>query len=1080
MEIINNQDKFLIDDLKQNIYNGSKIKIAASCFSIYAFAELKKQFNDIEEMQFIFSSPAFEEGITDSLKKESKEFFMPNECRESALYGTEFELRLRNKLTQKAIAYECAEWIKKKVKFKSNTTGASMPKFIGIDSEKGKISYMPIEGFTTVELGTAKDNSIFTVIQKNDDVQQSKYIFSKFDELWHDKDKLKTVTDNIISFLSSAYKDNTPEFLYFIVLYNIFTEFLTDINEDFIPNEATGFKNSKIWNKIYNFQKDGAVGVINKLEKYNGCILSDSVGLGKTFTALAVMKYYSCRNRNILVLCPKKLSENWNQYKGNVRTNIFLDDRIRFDVLFHTDLSRKSGYSNGINLATFNWDNYDLVVIDESHNFRNAEDYEGKETRYNFLMNKVMKSGVNTKVLMLSATPVNNRYNDLKNQLMLAYCGDIKEFNTKIETKKSIDSVFRNAQKEFNLWSKQPAEKRKTQDLLDRLDMDFSILLDKVTIARSRKHITKFYDTKDIGEFPTRKKPLSLHCDLSNKTNIIELKEIYKSLISMNMSVYAPVSYILSSKLEKYEQIFDIRTESGGKLKRSGREKSIQRLMTINMLKRLESCVDSFRITINKVLNSNNEILSIINSYKAKGYPKYLEKKLSDYKEIDYEDENIDIEETGKINLEDMDLLSWERDIRDDISILTYLFQEMNKIKPEDDEKLNVLKRLIDDKIRNPFNEGNKKLLIFSAFADTVNYLYKNLNGYIKDKYGLNTAKVQGGDSNKSTISGPYKMDRLLTLFSPLSKEKNLTMPHERETIDVLIGTDCISEGQNLQDCDICINYDIHWNPVRIVQRYGRIDRIGSRNKYIQLVNFWPNITLDDYIKLNSRVHSRMAIVDATATGDDNPIAEEQSELDYRKIQLQKLQDGELQDLEDVDGSITITDLGLNEFRMDLLELLKVYPDPKRSPKGMYAVVKEDKERNIEPGVIYILKNYNRDIDIKKQNRLHPYYLVYIKDNGEIKTNHLEVKQILDIMRFSSKNVKEPYIDLCAQINKETNDGVSMQKYSYLLEKAVGSIIELKEQKDIDSLFSAGGTSMLTGDISGINDFELIAFFIVR
>ncbi|MDU5262300.1 MAG: SNF2-related protein, partial [Clostridium celatum] len=589
MELINNQNKLLGDDIKKELNNGGKLKVAASCFSIYAFDALKEQLNDIEEFKFIFSSPTFiEEKIADKIKKESREFYIPHEVRENLLYGTPFELKLKNKLTQKAIAKECAEWIKKKVKFKSNITNSSMPNFITINKENEAITYMPVNTFTTSELGYEKDNSIFQAITKINENSTSSMFLKQFDDMWNDPYKFEDVTEKIIEYISSAYKENSPQFIYFIILYNIFSEFLDDLSEDFMPNDLTGFKDTIIWNKLYNYQKDAAIGVINKLEKYNGCILADSVGLGKTFTALAVMKYYDLKNKSILVLCPKKLGDNWNRYVGQKKTNIFYKDKIRFDVLYHTDLGRKSGKSNGHKLEEIYWENYDVIVIDESHNFRIDRLYKDKETRYQFLLNKVMKPGVKTKVLMLSATPVNNKFKDLQNQLALAYGDDLEDFESKLDTNNSIRQIFLRAQKVFEEWRDTPIEKRKAKDLLDNLDIDFSILLDSVTIARSRKHIVKYYDTKDIGKFPKRLTPKSYYCNLTDRDDVIGYDDIYDKITSMTLGIYAPMSYVLPSRIDYYRGIYDTQIEGRGSLLQATREKSLQKLMSIMMLKRLE------------------------------------------------------------------------------------------------------------------------------------------------------------------------------------------------------------------------------------------------------------------------------------------------------------------------------------------------------------------------------------------------------------------------------------------------------------------------------------------------------------
>ena len=1087
MELIDNKSKLLGDDLQKEITHGAKLKMVASYFSIYAFEALKEELSSIEDLEFIFPSPTFvNKGIKDNIKKETREYYIPQRMMEHSLYGTEFEIRLRNQLTQKVIAKECAEWIRKKVRFKSNITENELQNFIYLENEDKKVTYTPIKGFTSVDLGYEKNNMLYQGIIKNDDPSYAKFFFNQFKNVWNDDNKVEDVTQAIVDYISSAYVDNSPEFIYFVTLYNIFSEFLDDImSEDFMPNEGTGFKNSLVWQKLYHFQRDGAVGVIQKLEKYNGCILADSVGLGKTFTALAVMKYYASKNKDILVLTPKKLANNWNKYRDNVRTNLFYKDRIHFDVLYHTDLGRKKGFSNGHDLSQFNWDNYDLIVIDESHNFRNANSFRNRETRYDFLLEKVLKSGVKTKVLMLSATPVNNRFADLKNQLALAYGDDYATFNERLETSKTVEVVLANAQKAFNEWSKLPREERKAADLMSMIDIDFSILLDNVTIARSRKHITKYYDTSEIGKFPTRRKPISYYCDIAEKEDTLEYNDIFNTLMGLNMGVYAPMNYVLPSRLAKYEEMYDTKI-GASTLKQSNREKSLQRLMTINMLKRLESCVDSFRITVNKVKEVNlNTYNSILEYEKNRFVSKQME--FSQISEDDFDNDDFDLTSDStlgkvKIDFADMDLRSWKDDLKKDIDTLEILHDIMAFVTPEKDLKLQKLIEVIENKVENPFNAGNRKVIIFSAFADTTNYLYECLSKRMKDKYGINSARIQGAQSgNTATVEGSKETDRLLTLFSPLSKEREQTYPEDVNTnIDLLIATDCVSEGQNLQDCDICINYDIHWNPVRIVQRFGRIDRIGSRNDYIQLVNFWPNVSLDEYINLNARVENRMTLVDATATGDDNLLTSEQADLDYRKEQLKKLQDGELQDLEDVDGSIAITDLGLNEFRMDMVAYIKAHGEPKNVAKGLYAVVRHDDEAGIPKGVIYVLKNRNPEVNIGKQNRLHPYYLVYIAEDGTVVHNHMEVKKILDVIRKTSKHEHEPIADLCRAFNRETKDGYKMDKYSRLLDSTIESIIDVKESSDLDSLFNLGSDVLFGGNIGGLDDFELITFIIVK
>lgn len=1074
MKLLDNVNSKLKDDLTVELKKGSKVSIAAAYFSIYAYQELKKQLESIEELRFIFISPTF---LKEKNKKESREFYIPRLNRERSIYGTEFEVKLRNEMTQKAIARECADWIRNKVTFKSNATNEQMPGFMNVDDN----TYFPINGFTTVDLGCERGNNVYYPITKMSETENASYYLKLFENIWNDNKRMQDVTDEVISNITTAYKENSPDYIYFFMLYNIFNEFLDDISEDVLPNEKTGFKDSKIWNLLYNFQKDAALAIINKLEKYNGCILADSVGLGKTFTALSVIKYYESRNMRVLVLCPKKLSENWNTYKGNYINNPIADDRLRYDVFFHTDLSRTSGYSNGWDLNLVNWGNYDLVVIDESHNFRNGSSgvgfHKGQgENRYEVLMKKIIKNGVKTKVLMLSATPVNNRFSDLRNQLALSYGEDPTELEDKLDTTKTINEIFKGAQKAFNAWSKLDTEERTTENLLKTLDFDFFELLDSVTIARSRKHIEKYYDVKDIGKFPERKKPIALTPKLTDLNDAINYRQIYEILISLNLTIYTPSHFILPSKMDKY---FD--NLEGVNISQVGREQGIRRLMSINLLKRLESSVYSFRSTLNKIREKIDLTIKTVEDFEA-GNKQISVDEFIDSLEFDEDDQNTDFFTVGnkvQINLADMDYISWLRDLKEDQENLELLSIMVDDITPEHDYKLNALKKIIKDKIENPINANNKKVIVFSAFSDTADYLYENISSYVKENFGLNTAEVTGNVDGRTTIPKMRSdLNTVLTVFSPMSKGKNLLMPDNDYNIDILIATDCISEGQNLQDCDYLINYDIHWNPVRIIQRFGRIDRIGSKNDYIQLVNFWPDVDLDEYINLKGRVETRMKITVLTSTGDDDLInAEEKGDLEYRRNQLKRLRD-EVVDIEDMSNGISILDLGLNEFRMDLVDYVKTHGDLESAPKGLHAVVKSDEDN--PSGIIFVLKNINEGVNINHMNRIHPFYMVYISDEGKVICDYLDPKKLLDSFRFLCKGKSEPDLSLCKVFNNRTDDGRDMVAVSELLSDSINSIIDVKEDSDIDSLFKSGGTSALLSDISGLDDFELICFLVVE
>ena len=1072
----------VIDDLRTQLGAHSRVAIAAAGFSIYAYEALKAELEQVDELRFIFTSPTFNK---ERASKQKREFYIPKQHRERNLYGNEFEIKLRNQLSQRAVARECADWIRRKARFKSNVSQGVMNGFLHLQQPDKGYTYMPFNEFTTTELGCERGNNICPGMVRMASPVAEQYL-RNFDELWADEEKFHDVTATIIENIETIYKENAPDFLYFVTLYNIFREFLDDLSEDDLPNEATGFKESQIWNKLYNFQKDACLAIINKLERYNGCILADSVGLGKTFTALSVIKYYENRNKSVLVLCPKKLNDNWITYKSNYLNNPIAKDRLRYDVFFHSDLSRKGGKTNGQDLSYINWGNYDLVVIDESHNFRNGgkvttdeNDENPRENRYLQLMNRVIRSGVKTKVLMLSATPVNNRFNDLKNQIQLAYEGDSEQIDAVLNTSASIDDIFRQAQTQYNIWSKLPAEERTTKELLSRLSFDFFEVLDSVTIARSRKHIEQYYDTADIGKFPTRLPPIPRRPDLTDLDSAINYNEIYEIVSRLNLAIYTPSDFILASRMDKY---VDVENGYSG-LTMGGREKGIRRLMSINLLKRLESSVNSFRLTLERIKSLISSTIAMMDEMATRSYA-YIE--LEDITDnLDYDDREADMFIGGKktkIALQDLDHIAWRKYLEEDLESLKLLLLMLADITPEHDSKLQQLIADLRYKFAHPINEGNKKVIIFTAFSDTAEYLYDCLAQPIKEKHGLKTALVSGDIEARSTLRLPQRekldFNKVLTLFSPMSKEKTTIYPHIQDEIDVLIATDCISEGQNLQDCDYLINYDIHWNPVRIIQRFGRIDRIGSMNEVIQLVNYWPNVTLDEYIDLKGRVEARMKVSVLTSTGDDNPISpEEKGDLEYRREQLKRLQ-SEVVDIEEMNTGISIMDLGLNEFRLDLLAYIKDNPSIEQTPFGLHAVVPATKE--CPPGVVYVLKNRNNGVNIDHKNRLHPFYMVYISEEGEVVVNHLQPKELLDRLRFLCKGKTAPDKELCHAFNLLTRDGKNMEHYSDLLSDAIASIITVKEESDIDSFLSGVQGSLFTEEIRGLDDFELICFLVIK
>lgn len=1078
MQIIDNISELFGDDLRAELLSGGGVKAVAASFSIHAFAALESALEGLDSFEFVFTGPSF---VTDggAFRASHREFIIPPAMSPRDLAGTPLEIRLRNRMTARALARDCASWIRERARFKANA-GAPIPAFLCASRPDGGALYTGMNGFTAPDLGYQPGH--LTMINKVDEAGAIARYTGVFDALWTESGRLVDVTDDLCRRLEQVHAENSPARIYHLMLSVIFRDFLEDLNEDLLPNERTGFKETKVWNTLYRFQQDAALGLINKLETFNGCILADSVGLGKTLTALAVIKYYELRNKSVLVLCPKKLADNWLTYNRNLTTNLLAEDRLRYDVLAHTDLLRTSGQSMGMPLELVNWGNYDLVVIDESHNFRNDDATEAQgdaDTRYRALLNKVIRAGVQTKVLMLSATPVNNRFVDLRNQLALAFEGDSRAFARKLKSGRSVEEIFRQAQKAFNAWAELPADQRTPAAILERLDFAFFELLDSVTIARSRKHITTHYDTTEIGEFPERLKPGSFTPGLTARDDVPRFKAIYEELSRLTLAVYAPVTYVHPSRADRYSERYDTET-AGAALRQADRETAIKALMRVNLLKRLESSVEAFRLTLERLCAVHRETLAALARFERGGGGDFTGEAAID---VDGDDE---LEGAGlargqvRVAFADLDLVSYRRDVAADSQLLEGLLDVMRRVTPRDDEKLQHLIRFVQDKARDPMNPGNGKVLIFTAFADTAEYLYRELAPVLAAGDGRAAAMVKGGAENpRTTLGTGFDFNAVLTLFSPVSKKKALIprLKDQPKDIDVLIATDCISEGQNLQDCDMVVNYDIHWNPVRIIQRFGRVDRIGSRNARIQLISYWPDIALDEYINLKDRVEGRMVIVDLTGTGDDNPLTARENDMEYRREQMRRLQ-SEVLDLEDVRQGVGITDLGLNDFRMDLVAYVREHGGLDDAPLGMHALVAAGEA--LPPGVIFCLRNLDAAEALQRHNRLHPFYLVYVREDGTTFVRYTEPKGVLDLLRGAARSRTEPDPALYAPFNRETDDGRKMERYSDLLNAAVRAMGEEKAGRDVDSLFSGGPTTALLGEAAGLDDFELIAFVVVR
>lgn len=1070
-KILNNQlGETVFKELKKNIRKGSKVSIISSYFTMYAYFALKKQLDKIDSFRFIFTSPNFTK--TDDSNLDVREYYIDNN-----IFGNEFELKLRNEMTQSSIARDCADWVRSKAEVRSfKHSNTASPNLLYVENKyEEDIAINGTIDFTADGLGiTSSNRADINTFMSGSFAEPH---LPTFDLIWNNEDLLVDVKDEFLEQMQVMYKENSPEFLYFKSLYHLFHNYLDELDEDNIVKKGNRLKESKIWNELYSFQKDAVIGAIDKIEKYNGCIIADSVGLGKTFTALAIIHYYELRNDRVLVLTPKKLRENWTIYTLNDKRNIFAEDRFRYDVLNHTDLSRDGGKSGDIDLRNINWENYDLVVIDESHNFRNNPAVTDRTTRYQKLMDEVIKPGHRTKLLMLSATPVNNKMNDIKNQIYFITEG--RDDALEDVGISSIRDTLRNAQTVFNQWSKLEDNNRTGNRFVDMMDLEYFKLLDTLTIARSRKHLENYYDLNEIGEFPNRLQPINQQSKIDLKDELSDIEDINGEISRLNLAVFSPFLYILPSKRTDYEMKYDKKVNDGlSTFRQRDRDINIIHLMRINLLKRMESSIHSFKLTLNKLIKKIDIALKSIDNISI--FNQDLDINLIDPEEEDYDE--FMFGEKSKVLLQDMDLIKWRQDLELDKEKLLNLYSQANQITPERDAKLNDLKNIISKKIENPLNDNNKKILIFSAFADTATYLYENISQWVLEEYGLYSALVTGSGNNKTNLKNirTTDIDEILTNFSPISKNRKIINPEATEEIDILIGTDCISEGQNLQDCDYLINYDIHWNPVRIIQRFGRIDRIGSINKNIQLVNFWPNMELDEYINLKGRVENRMVMVDVTATGEENIIADDiksVNDLKYRKKQLEKLQN-EVIDLEDISSGISITDLTFNDFKIELMEYMKTHKrELEDSPSGIYAITPA---QDLKPGVIFLLKQVKGVKESKDKNSLSPYYLTYITQEGEVEINYINSKKIMDIYKKLCSKKTETFDELVNKFEEETDNGKNMKEYSKLLKKTIENTLGKKQETGVKSLFTKGGTNPIKNDIDGIEEFELVTFLIMK
>lgn len=1055
----------VIDVIRANIKSGTKISAISRMFSIFAFNELKDELAKIEKLRLIIPSHKDQMTFIDGIN------------------GNTLDRHLRNQLNSSTIAQECSQWLEQKCEVRTLPSSVHQNLFYLSEANEGKnVAIVGSSSFTTDGLGISPSNAhhMNTCFNSTD---EAKALIDWFEDLWQSGKNKNEYQQILQETLSLIYEKKSPQLIYFFVLYNIFKDFLSELDEEKIIKTQTGIKDTQVWKKLYKFQRDGVLGAIDKLEKHNGCIIADSVGLGKTFEALAIIKYYELRNDRVLVLCPKRLRENWTIFTVNDKRNIMVNDRFNYDVLNHTDLSRLKGMSGEINLESVNWQNYDLVVIDESHNFRNNNSSKGSsQTRYSRLMNEIIKKGVKTKVLMLSATPVNNRMNDLKNQVAFIVEGKDEALVSSGIT--SIEQTLKKAQAKFNFWLQLNEHERTTKALLDTLNFDYFKLLDLLTIARSRKHIEKYYDITEIGKFPERLEPINVKADIDTEGVFPSLHKINRDIRLLNLSAYAPLKYVLPHKAEEYSRKYDNKISGKSVFRQVDREQSLIHLMRVNLFKRMESSINSFAMTLRKLLGEVDYLLEKIKNHS-------LSENIEEFdiEDVEIEDEAFSPFMVGKkikVLIQDMDVIRWKQELEQDKDILENLIAAAKAVQVEDDEKLRTLKAMIKHKINNQINKNNKKIIVFTAFADTARYLYENIAQWAKEELSIFTALVTGSGEHKTEMPGIRKdLDSILTSFSPVSKERKKIDSELTDEIDLLIATDCISEGQNLQDCDYLINYDIHWNPVRIIQRFGRIDRLGSKNDRVQLVNYWPNMELDEYINLESRVSGRMVLLDISATGEENVIefsdSGKMNDLEYRRKQMEKLQK-EVVDIEDVEGGISITDLTLNDFRMDLSDYRKENENMlEKIMTGTFAVTEIDHELTpeLKSGVIFCLKNESAQNITDMTYALSPYYLVYVSDDGSIFLQFTQAKKILDILKKISITGRKVCNSAVENLSLKTNGQKDMAHYRQLLAKAIQGLTGAAEERGVETLFKPGGTVVSQNSFKGIDDFEVVCYLIL-
>lgn len=1058
--VINTNEKMIeainavLRDKKDAVVNIVNDKLTISVFS-----QLEKNLKNVKEINFAIRDVKF-------LPHQS-EIAHEFEINPTDVLFNAYDITEKNKLQHFSKARNMHDFIEKHVNIrKANPAVRIGGNVLIIDDD------FMIQGSSSLEVSRMNSRESFsninfdTILTGSADKEQILGAIETFKKIWFNERVSVDYKEELLASLKYVYKEHAPEFLYYFTLNELFGNQL-DVGVERFERDSVRFKKTQIWNALYDFQKDCVVSAIRKLNTYGGCIIADSVGLGKTFEALAIIKYFEIGMNRVLVLTPAKLYDNWNSFRGDYKDS-FLKETFNYRIMFHTDLSRYSGMSkSGQDLKQFDWGLYDLVVIDESHNFRNRKDrYDDNDqlimSRYARLMQDVIMHGNNnTKVLMLSATPVNNSLVDLKNQISIITRDNDVAFDE--QGISSVENLLRRTTASINVWDKIPHHKK--DQLLDSLPSDFYKLLELMTIARSRKHITSYYGGNDVGKFPEKNKPDTYNSDIDAKGELLHFKETNELLEALILSVYTPTKYIKEEYKRLYIEKYSLKGKHGGDMDFDTQANGMIILHRFNLFKRLESSVYSFEETLRRLLERIERTERLL----LKGSGK-VEEEDSGFDDSDSDD--VYIEGKYEIDVKHLRVHDYLDDLESDKQIIAEIHNNAKRILDENrDQKLQDLIAIIEKKIKDtPYNDGNRKVIVFTAFADTADYLYDKLSVYMR-KLGIYTASVTG----KRVITNNKKVDSdfnsVLCAFSPISKMKK-EIP-ENEQIDLLIGTDCISEGQNLQDCDTVINFDIQWNPVSLIQRFGRIDRIGSKNTNIQMINFFPNMELNEYLGLEARVKGKMTTMNLVSTGDEDVLTPEMNDFNFRRRQLERLKD-EVIDIEDANDNISLTDLNMNEYLNELSEYIQNVPEIKKVPKGVYSVTDGE-----NAGVLFCFKHRNDANKPKSDSSLYPYYLIYMRNNGEVLFGNGQAREVVKQFRKLCYGKSKPVMELFQKFFVRTNNAKDMQFYSDLLNKAIKSIKGEEESKATQLMFDFGGFNNVFADETA-DDFELISFLVVE